>query len=264
MTARCHTRDHQSYTAAAASETRRMAEVIRGADLSVSVPSCPDWTLAALVEHVGSVHRWAAQHVRELAQERIPGSQVEVGLPDDPAGYADWLAAGATVLETSFGPADPDAPVWGWGSDHHVRFWPRRMLHETTVHRVDAELALGRTPEVDAGAAVDGPVAVDGIDEFLDNLPHAASFAPGVKELRGTGEVLRFGAVDAGVDWFVRLDPGGFTWAHDGDAAPSAAVEAAAGDVLLLMYGRGAPDSDGVTVSGDRAVLDHWLGHAAI
>ena len=42
------------------------------------------------------------------------------------------------------------------------------MLHETTVHRADAELTAWLVdPEVDP------VVAADGIDEFLFNLPSA-------------------------------------------------------------------------------------------
>ena len=41
------------------------------------------------------------------------------------------------------------------------------MLHETTVHRADVELAAGLVPDVDP------VVAADGIEEFLANLPTA-------------------------------------------------------------------------------------------
>ncbi len=59
------------------------------------------------------------------------------------------------------------------------------MLHETTMYRCDGQLALGAPPTIEPA------VAVDGIDEFLDNLPYAVTFAPGVRNLRGDGQRLR-------------------------------------------------------------------------
>ena len=32
--------------------------------------------------------------------------------------------------------------MWAWGPDKHARFWPRRLLHETAVHRGDAYLLM--------------------------------------------------------------------------------------------------------------------------
>ena len=34
----------------------RMRAVAAGADLSATVPSCPEWTLADLLRHVGAVY----------------------------------------------------------------------------------------------------------------------------------------------------------------------------------------------------------------
>ena len=140
--------------------------------LRCRVPTCPDWSLADLVRHTGTVHRWATRMVRDLAPQRLDPRSLDLGLPDDEAGYADWLASGARELVTTFGAADPDAAMWAWGADQHVRFWPRRMVHETTVHRADAELASGVQPRIDPATAADG------IDELLDNLPTAAYFRP--------------------------------------------------------------------------------------
>jgi hypothetical protein len=32
--------------------------------------------------------------------------------------------------------------MWAWGPDKHARFWSRRMLHETAVHRVTGDPTL--------------------------------------------------------------------------------------------------------------------------
>ena len=58
---------------------------------------------------------------------------------------------------------DPERPVYSFSPAHRrAGFWPRRMAHETTVHRVDAEQAAGRPV-----APVPAALAVDGIDEVF-------------------------------------------------------------------------------------------------
>ncbi len=247
-TARCHTLDHAWYADRARSEIAAFADLVTGADLGLRVPTCPDWTLAGLLDHVGTVHRWAAHHVRVLAPERVPSASMDLGVPDDPALLPAWLAAGADVLVPVLHAADPDAPVWAWGGDRHVRFWSRRMLHETAVHRADAATALG------ARWSVEDSVAVDGVDEFLDNLPHAAYFAPGVASLTGAGESITLRA--DGVRWTVEFTPTGFTWSHAAAESAGVTVAGAPADLLLFAYGRLGADALGVC--GDRALLDRW------
>jgi hypothetical protein len=42
-------------------QNRMLGELLRGADWSVPVPTCPGWTLLQLLRHVGRGDRWAAQ-----------------------------------------------------------------------------------------------------------------------------------------------------------------------------------------------------------
>lgn len=259
--------DHGRYCDAVATEIARFAAATEGADPATPVWTCPPWTLAKLLLHVGGVHRWAERTVRELPRERL-GRPGNPDLARDPATYPAWLAEGAAPLVATLRAADPDAPVWAWGADQHVRFWPRRMLHETAVHRADAELALGLDPVIDRA------IAADGADEFLANLPSAAAFAPNVKNLRGTAGTLRLHATDADAHWLVSLHPEGFTWRRGrgddlggGDAAAAdVTVGGGAADLLLLLYGRRKPDRDRArySVSGDQALLGFWLANSPI
>lgn len=253
----CHGWEQARYADMAGAEIARFAEAVRGADPSTAVPTCPGWTIAELVKHIGGIHRWAERMVREHAQQRLSWRALELSLPADPAAYPAWLAAGAEPLVATLTSADPDAAMWAWGADKHARFWPRRMLHETTVHRADAELALGREPAIDVAAALDE------VDEFLDNLPHAASFAPNVAKLRGDGETLRFECTDADVGWLIRLEPDGFTWRH-GSGEANVTVHGAAADLVLLTYGRLEPADGRFEVAGDGAVLASWFENSAI
>ena len=78
------------YCAAVRAEIGRMADAVRGVDPATPVPSCPEWTVADLVKHTGTVHRWAGRMLRDLASERVDPGTIDLGLPDDPIGYADW------------------------------------------------------------------------------------------------------------------------------------------------------------------------------
>ncbi|MEV6670846.1 maleylpyruvate isomerase family mycothiol-dependent enzyme [Streptomyces sp. NPDC051162] len=244
---------------AVAAETARMVAVVKGADLSAPVPGCPGWTLADLVKHTGSVQRWFSVLLRGRVQERPLSRDVELDLPAEESGYADWLTASAAEAASAFAAVDPDAPMWVWGADPHARFWIRRMLFETLVHRTDAEAAAG-VPSV-----VDRDLATDGVDEFLVNLPHAAFFAPKVAELRGDGETLRFRCTDTGGDWLVRLRPDGFGLEAGATAGTraDATVRGTAADLLLLMYGRRGHSSDAFEVLGDEALLARWSANSA-
>jgi len=250
------TLDHAAYCDVAEAEILRLAEAVRGAEPTTPVTTCPGWTLADLVTHVGGVHRWAATMVSQLSKSRLRRNELDLDIPDDPGGLADWLAAGAAFTADAFRACDPNASMWSWGADRHARFWPRRLVHETTVHRADAELALGRS------FAVDTDVAADGIDELLDNLPHAAYFAPQVDNLRGTGEAIAL--VMPGVtEWRIELLPDRFSWSR-ADGRADVTVSAAPADLLLTIYGRRNAGDDGIVLDGDTPLFDRWIANSAI
>lgn len=47
--------------------TQRLAECADKAGSATPVPTCPDWTVTTLVEHVGQTHHW----VLEIVERRI-------------------------------------------------------------------------------------------------------------------------------------------------------------------------------------------------
>ncbi|HEY3833245.1 MAG TPA: maleylpyruvate isomerase family mycothiol-dependent enzyme [Acidimicrobiia bacterium] len=236
------------------------ATALERADLSRPVPTCPEWTLLELAVHTGRVHRWAMLLVRELAQERMPTPRDgEPGADDDVAG---WFRKGGDALVATLRAADPDAAMWAWGVDQHVRFWSRRQLHETAIHQADALIALGRPAQI----AVD--VAADGIDELLDNLPATRTFSPKVADLQGNGESIHLHAVDTpdadGLgEWLITLQPEGFGYSH-GHAKGDVAVRGTISDLELMMYNRLPLAEDRFEVFGDRALLERWLSAAQL
>ncbi|WP_369373753.1 maleylpyruvate isomerase family mycothiol-dependent enzyme [Streptomyces sp. cg36] len=253
-----NTADPLDHGAAVAAETARFAALVEGADLTLPVPSCPGWTLADLVRHTGGAQRMFTGLLRHRVQERPATREVDMRLPEHEDGYADWLARGAAEAAEVFAATDLDAPMWVWGADGHARFWVRRMLFETLVHRVDAERTLGRP------FAIDRAAARDGVDEFLVNLPFAAFFAPGLAALRGSGQRIRFVCADGGGEWVVALRPDGFGLVTDDARADAdATVRADAADLLLLLYGRVDRTAEAVSASGDEALLDLWFANSA-
>jgi uncharacterized protein (TIGR03083 family) len=237
-------------------EADRFAASLTGADLRTTVVTCPDWTVRDLVSHVGGLHRWSSELVSSGILTETWRSSLPLDYPDVAApleAWREWLTTGAVDACRTFAAAEPAAPVWAWGADQHARFWPRRMLFETAIHRIDLDVTLGLAPDL----PVD--VAVEGIDEQLENLPFVARWNGAVGRLRGAGERLAFAATDAAASWRVRLEPDGWWWDR-GSGGGDVVAEAGAVELLLLMVGRPVPD---LTTRGDRALLDRWLAATA-
>jgi hypothetical protein len=147
--------------------------------------------------------------------------------------------------------------MWAWGSDQHVRFWSRRQLHETLVHRFDLEIAVGHHPAAAAN------VAADTIDEFLVNLARAEYFSPTVALLRGSGESIVLRATDTGNAWTLRLDPDRFE-VLAGEQRATASVSGRAVAMALVLYRRlPLADSD-LKVAGARGLVEFWVANSAL
>ena len=193
------------YQAALQAETARFAAAVHEADPARPVPTCPEWTLAQLAEHVGQAHRWVTVVLERRAP--VPNAEVRARVPQDPDERSAWLVAGARRLGQAVREVGPATRVWSWSEDQTARFWLRRTTHDTLVHRVDAELAVGRE------VAVDPALAADGVADLLDMfavLPRVDDF-PELAELAGDGRTLHFCASEGGLgaagEWLVRRAP---------------------------------------------------------
>src|SRR5512133_633765 len=181
------------YDAALEAETARFAEAVHDADPARPVPTCPAWTLAQLTEHVGQAQRWVTAVLERRAP--VPNAQVQVRVPQDPDERSAWLVAGARRLAQAVRQVGTRTYVLTWSRDHTAGFWLRRTTHDTLVHRVDAELAVGRE------ATVDPDLAADGVADLLDMfavLPLVDDF-PELAGLAGDGQTLHFCATEAGL-----------------------------------------------------------------
>lgn len=239
----------ERYAVALTADAAAFADLLAPADFTAAVPTCPEWTVADLVHHIGRAFYWAAQIVGTRTTEMIPFADVVDGaLPD--TGRAEWVRAGAARLVAAVADAGPATTVWTWADDKRAVFWLRRMLHESVVHRADAAIAVGGPHDVPLD------VAVDGVSEWLELL---ARYSDRLSQgLDGTGQTLHFHGTDEG-EWLVRRTPDGPVLSNEHVKA-DVAVRAPAADLLLALTGR-KPLTE-VEVFGDRELLAHWREHS--
>jgi uncharacterized protein (TIGR03083 family) len=256
--------DHDRYHAELRAETARFAEAVHDADPARPVPTCPDWTLAQLTAHVGFGHRWAAVIVERRATTAVPHEQVDdLRVPAGAEGRSRWLLDGARRLSNAVREAGPQAGVWSWADDRTAGFWLRRITHDTLVHRLDAELAVGREVRLAPDLAAD---CVADLLDLFSILPRIDDF-PALAELRGRGQTLHFHATDPGLgdagEWLARRTPSGVAWEH-GHGPGDATLRGPALDLLLVLSRRAALDGSPVQASGDPGLLAHWLEHSRL
>lgn len=218
---------------------------------AAKVPSCPDWTVADLADHVAYVYLHKAECMRKGAFPD-PWPPETTGPERDAVTALDESYA-ALVAEFAAHSPDDHAATWH-EPDQTVGFWIRRMAQETVIHRVDAELAAG-VPV----SPIPEDLALDGIDEML-------------KLFMGYGSTLwhhDFGTLlDAPAErslivssghhaWTVTVTPSGIqagdaVSGFDGDALVSGEAE----PLLLWLWNRGGDDA--VRLSGEPALLDQF------
>ena len=235
--------DHRTHCDLLDTELATLGRCIDGADLAAGVPTCPGWTVRQLLKHLGIVHRWTTAMVGVTSARPMPHPDLAEDRPadpDSPAAWAEWISAGGSRLLDALRSAEGDAPMWAWGADQHVRFWSRRQLHETTVHRVDLEIATGH-----ASWAIEPRVAVDGIDElnYLNNI------------------LAKIEANNAGVEEAIMLNSEGFVVSH-GHGKGSVAARGTAADLLAVLYRRAG--SERLELFGDTELLATWLANSVV
>ncbi len=140
----------------------------------VDVPSCPGWTTNDLAKHMAHVYLGQAFVVETGSQAENKEHLASYPRTED---FMEFMSWGFDAITKALDIDRPERPTWSWHhSDHTVDFWFRRMAHETVIHRIDAEQAVGTVSKIDDA------LALDGVDEVLDFLPLLGSWpeAPNV------------------------------------------------------------------------------------
>lgn len=222
--------------------------------LARPVPSCPDWTVADLVEHLGEVQNWWTWVVRAAGEQFDQDAARAAGKPD--GDLLDWWLDRSAGLVAALRETAPDTPCWVWWNAERRSTtgdvaW--RQAHEALIHGWDAARAAGAS----TGGMAEPALWADGVDEFiaryLDCGDRPWSGPPGVIVLR---------AVDAGREWrFGRgaasaLD-GGRPAPATADQPPSVVVTGRADQLDLLLWRR--VEADPEHVDGDADLLAAFL-----
>ncbi len=222
--------DHR---AALAAEQDAFAALATGAPADLPVPACGDWTVAVLVRHLATIHRWAALAARTGADDELPDMR-----PVWRATTADEYPAAAADLRTAL--AEPGRPCVTLTGPGTAAWWARRQVHETLVHRLDLAAALG-TP-----GSADPAVAADCVAEVLDTM-QPRQVALGRMTAPTTG---------------IRLTALSGSWSLG--PAPVAEVAGSEIDLALLLWRRLPLDDDRLTVTGDRAAAAALLAEPVV
>jgi len=243
------------FRAALLDQTRDFGEMIRSADPSTPVPSCPDWTIKQLFRHVGRGNRWAAQIIADRRSDSLDPRDVRDGRPPEDADAAiDWLNNGAQLIIDAVDRVGPETRVWTFLGARPCGWWIRRRLHEATVHRADAAHALG------VPFAIEPALAADGVSEWLDILTSRP--VPDGGPALAEGATLHLHATDDGLgadgEWLVRSTEGRVAWEH-GHGKGAVAVRGSAADLLQAVMRRIPTDDPRLQVLGDAAVWRTWL-----
>ena len=220
--------------------------------LESHVPSCPAWTVADLVRHLGSVYRrYRVNTATGSADEPWPPLIIPDDAPQDfDERVVAWYGSELAQLDAHLDALDPDAPAWNPAPQPRVAsFWHRRAAHETAVHRWDAQLSTSLAEPLESKLA--GDTVTEVLDTFL-----AAGRRRTPSDLSGLVHLI---ASDLGQQWYVRLRGEGVSLLDTGtllddDSHPArATASATASDLALFLWGRISVDL--VDCAGDTDLL---------
>lgn len=240
--------DAETYDLCRSSDFERFADAAKR-DLGAHVPTCPDWDVTGLCDHLARVYQGRAYtiaHGEFLDRDRFETRADGV----DPL---QWVRGWYVQLDRELQGHDDDAPTVTFMPDATtIRFWRRRMALETLVHRTDAELAVGNA------SPMDDALSADGVNELLwfglhpDQDHHDADASTSVLAL-----------TDGSRTWTVAMGDG--LYDPTSHLAPTTTVRGSAPALLLALSGR---DLEGIghdrfgveplEVEGDGAGWERW------
>lgn len=258
-------------TAALIAENHVFGELLRNADFSTAVPTCPGWSLEQLMRHVGRGDRWCAQMIINKATEILDPRTVPEGKPPaDRDAAITWLHDGVRVLIDAMHSSGEQTLVWTFLGPRPAQWWIRRRLYEVVIHRIDAALALG----LDGDALnIDPELAAGAVTEWLERVAIQVNNDPRLTDDDRplmAGQVLHLHTTDSGVGsvghWTVRVGHHGMEVEHVFAVSPeqhqaSVTVRGSVRDVLLALVRRKRSDELDVDILGDAQIWQTWLAH---
>jgi uncharacterized protein (TIGR03083 family) len=241
--------------------TALRAAVTSASGLELRVPTCPEWTLLDLVQHLGGVHRYWAAAVSAGPADTPPAESMSEragAAPQEREALLAWSAASTRELLDALREAGPDRGCWTWWgqsqSPQTAGAVARHQLQEVSVHTYDAQITVG-TPQ-----PLPDEAALDGVEEFLSTCvawtlpwPHeAAAVDFHVTE----GRSWRLSVTADGARSTAFPTPGMIPASAAGQVLDRAAASAqgTANEMVLALYDRMPLDS--LQIEGDRRLFD--------
>jgi uncharacterized protein (TIGR03083 family) len=238
--------DQAEYVARVRAESTALAQAAAG-HLERPVPPCPDWTVADLVGHMGTVYGWVTGI---LAAEGKPPTGDGPEPPPERDDLLPWFAGVRDQVVADLAAHHPEDPAWvfvPW-APQNAGWWCRRQALESAIHRFDAQSASG-TPD-----PIDPVLAAEGIDEYLTGLlPRMARRRP----LEGLTGTFHAHTTDTAGEWSLDFDTEGLAVKHEHSKADTA-VRGPAGGLYLWMVNRQSVEEAGLEVFGNQAIVDAW------
>ncbi|HXY45879.1 MAG TPA: maleylpyruvate isomerase family mycothiol-dependent enzyme [Acidimicrobiales bacterium] len=217
------------------------------------VPSCPGWDFGDLVKHLGNAYNWAGTIVGErlLAPPGpgMPRRGEETSLPD-------WMSNRLDRLVSVLTDVPDDVPIWNFGPDSpsSAGFWRRRMMHETAIHRVDAELAAGADV-----SPFEPDLAADTVSELLailhfSDVTDGDTSPPSSRTTETMPLTVHLHATDTeGAEWTLDTTARTVTRRH---AKGDVAIRGTAWALARWCWGR--PVEGEIEVFGDLSPAEAW------
>jgi len=231
---------------------REAGRVLQLADddrlLVAPVPTCPGWELTDLLKHLGNFYNWVGTIIEGRLEAR-PGAEI----PRRPEGVSskDWLADRVDRIMSIEAGVPDDAVMWNFASESPgpVGFWLRRQVHETAIHRVDAELACS-VPV----STLEPDIAADCVSEFFMLVQFEEVDAPAPP-----GFTVHLHATDLDEEWTIDTTNRTISRIH---AKGDVAIRATAWALARWCWGR--PVDGEIEVFGDLGAADSWRQSIAV
>ena len=235
--------------------TAFQAAVAAASSLDVRVPTCPEWALFDLVQHLGEGrHKWAA--IVAAGPADAPAAVSAPVAPREREALLAWFAASVRELLDALREAGPDRGCWTWWGDsqspENSAAVARHQLQQLAVHTYDAQVTVG------APQPLSSEVALDGVDEFLTTC------CAGTEPWPHKPVVVDYHATE-GRSWRLRVSDGHTRAAQlphgtTADEAPEPADVTAWGtahELVMFFYGRIPMES--LRIEGDRGIFDQLI-----
>ena len=232
-------------------------------NLAISIPTCPQWTIADLINHQGTVFRFAGETVSQGLADRPADISQDPKPPEDGEGLLAWFNERAEFIVDVLDKADMEQPAWNWtdlADDKKAQFWLRRMVHEVAIHAYDAKIALNQE------FVISEEWGIDGTDEYLVTL--FSRFLKSQPDLERPTGSLHLHAINGDTsgtemgEWFCELENEKLKITREHIKADGA-LKGSGTDLMLAMWKRIELDNPKLEVHGDKEVVKKWIAFAA-